>query len=63
MKISIEPTGDHLVVRFIRDDGKQVELSVSDVGVRAEASGSLVITHGAGDPALTVVLPFAELAP
>ena len=64
MKISIEPTADGLTVRFTRDDGRQVELAVSENGAQAEVSGPFIIqTHGVGDPTLTVVLPFAEPGP
>ena len=63
MKISIEPTADGLTVRFARDDGRQVELAVSEDGAQADVTAPLVITHGAGDPTLTVVLPFVEPGP
>ena len=63
MKISIEPTAAGLTVRFTRDDGRQVELIVSDDGAQADVTAPLVITHGAGDPTLTVVLPFMEPGP
>ena len=56
---SIDPASGIWLIRIVREDGKEVQLNISDSGVRTLTSGRLEIeTHATDD--LTVVILFED---